>query len=187
MRQFNLFSEITRYGIIKYVLCNAPMDTSKEQLRGISLMRWSIEQCFRECKNNLGMNHCEIRSWEGWHRHILFVFIAHLFIIKLRIAFSATPPKSDGIPYSENSVSVDAYLQAYSQLRNNEEISNCKIHSKPNSPQQFLTIGLIQKAIQTVFAKTSILCDELNYYLKSSRDAYVSSAKGKIKKEILTL
>ena len=77
------------------------------------------------------MNHCEIRSWEGWHRHILFVFIAHLFIAKLRIAFSATPPKSDGIPFSEKSLSVDAYLEVYNQLSNNEEISNCKIHSKP--------------------------------------------------------
>ena len=149
-------------------------------------MRWSIEQCFRECKNNLGMNHCEIRSWEGWHRHILFVFIAHLFIIKLRIAFSAIPPKSDGIPYTESSVSVDDYLEAYNQLSNSKEISNCEIHPKPYTPQQFLTIGLIQRAIWSVFVKTSKLCEELNHYLKAARDAYVSHAKEEIKKEIQT-
>ena len=180
-----LYARKLENGTIKYALCNAPMDAPKEQLRNISLMRWSIEQCFRECKNNLGMNHCEMRSWEGWHRHILFVFIAHLFIAKLRIAFSAIPPESDGIPYSESAVSADAYLEAYKQLCNDEVIKNCKIHSKPNNLQQFMTIGLIQRAIGTVFIKTSKLCDELNHYLRSSRDAYVTHAKDSIKDELI--
>ena len=172
-------------GSIKYALCNAPMDTTKEELRNISLMRWTIEQCFRECKNNLGMNHFELRSWEGWHRHILFTFIAHLFIAKLRIDFSAIPPNSDGIPYTGDSVPADEYLEAYSQLRNDGQISNSKIKPKPYTPQQFMTIGLIQKAIWAVFVKTGELVDELNYYLKSSRNAYVSHAKGRIEKELL--
>jgi SRSO17 transposase len=174
-------------GTIKYALCNAPLDTSKEELRNLSLMRWSIEQCFKECKHNLGMNQFELRSWEGWHRHILFTCIAHLFIAKRRIAFSAIPPNSDGIPYTSTSVHADEYLEAYAQLRNEEEISSGMIHPKPYTPQQFMTIGLIQKAIWTVFVKTGELVDELNYYLKSSRDAYVSHAKGKINKEIFVI
>ena len=182
-----LYARKKEDGSIKYALCNAPLDASKEQLRNISLMRWSIEQCFRECKNNLGMNHCEIRSWEGWHRHILFTFITHLFIAKLRIAFSAIPPKSDGIPYSVNSVPAEDYLEAYKQLNNDEKISHYNIYSKPYAPQQFLTIGLIQRAIWTVFVKTSELLNDLNYYLKSSRDAYVSHAKTRINSELSAL
>lgn len=180
-----LYARKLENGSIKYALCNAPMDTSKGELRNISLMRWTIEQCFRECKNNLGMNQFELRSWEGWHRHILFTFIAHLFIIKLRIAFSAIPPKSDGIPYAESSVPADEYLEAYTQMSNNEQISNFKIQPKPCTPQQVMTIGLIQMAIWTVFVKTGELVDALNYYLKSSRDAFVSHAKGRIVKEFL--
>jgi SRSO17 transposase len=181
-----LYARKLENGTIKYALCNAPTDAPKEQLRNISLMRWSIEQCFNECKNNLGMNHCELRSWDGWHRHILFTFIAHLFITKLRIAFSAVPPESDGIPYTRSSVSADEYLEAYTQLSNDEPISNCKIMPKPYTPQQFMTIGLIQRMIWTVFVKASELIDDLNYYLKSSHDAYVSHAKGRINDEILT-
>jgi SRSO17 transposase len=171
-------------GTIKYALCNAPMDTSKDELRNVSLMRWSIEQCFRECKNNLGMNHCELRSWEGWHRHILFTFIAHLFIAKLRIAFSAVPPNSDGIPYTESAIPADEYLKAYTQLNNAEQISNNKIQPKPYTPQQFMTIGLIQRAIWTIFVKTGELVDDLNYYLKSARDAFISHANDRIRKEL---
>jgi len=181
-----LYARKLENGTVKYSLCNAPMDTTKEELRKISLMRWSIEQCFRECKNNLGMNHCELRSWDGWHRHILFTFIAHLFISKLRIAFSAVPPESDGIPYAGSSVPTDEYLKAYSQLKNTGQISNSKIQPKPCTQQQFLTIGLIQRAIWTVFVKTSALLDDLNYYLKSSRDAYVAHAKTKIKNQMQT-
>jgi len=180
-----LYARKLEDGTIKYALCNAPMDTQKDELRNISLMRWSIEQCFRECKDSLGMNHCELRSWDGWHRHILFTFIAHLFIVKLRIAFSAVPPNSDGIPYTDSSVPAGEYLEAYSQLNNSGQISNSKIQPKPYTPQQFMTIGLIQRVIWTIFIKTGELIDELNYYLRSSRDAYVSHAKGKIRKEIL--
>jgi SRSO17 transposase len=181
-----LYARKLENGKIKYALCNAPMDTLKEELRNVSLMRWAIEQCFRECKNNLGMNHCELRSWDGWHRHILFTFIAHLFIAKLRINFSAVPPKSDGIPYTGGSVPADEYLEAYSQLSKDGQISNHKILPKPFNPQQFMTIGLIQRAIWAIFVKTSELVDDLNYYLKSSRDAFVSHAKSRINHEILT-
>ena len=179
-----LYARKMEDGAIKYALCNASMNTPKEELRRVGLMRWSIEQCFRECKNNLGMNHCEIRSWEGWHRHILFTFIIHLFIIKLRIAFSAIPPESNGIPYTEASVSVNEYLEAYIQLNNGEQINNDKILPKPYTPQQFMTIGLVQRMIWSVFVKTSELMEDLNYYLKSSRDAYVSHSKAKIREAL---
>jgi SRSO17 transposase len=74
-------------GRIKYSLCNAPVDTSIETLNRLALMRWPIEQCFEECKSNLGMGHYETRSWQSWYRHMLFVMMAHLFTMILRIYF----------------------------------------------------------------------------------------------------
>jgi len=50
-------------------------------------LRWPIEQCFEECKSYLGMDHYEARSWNAWHRHMLFVFIAHLFTLEIRMRF----------------------------------------------------------------------------------------------------
>jgi hypothetical protein len=54
-------------------------------------MRWPIEQCFEECKTNLGMDHYEGRSWNLWHRHMIFVFVAHLFLLELRLRFQKKP------------------------------------------------------------------------------------------------
>lgn len=74
-------------GSIKYALCNAPKDISFQRLIRASTMRWSLEQCFEEGKSELGMDHYEHRSWPGWHRHMLYVFLAQLFLSTLRNRF----------------------------------------------------------------------------------------------------
>jgi len=72
---------------IKYCLSNAPLDISFEDMCRVSMLRWPIEQCFQEGKSHLGMSHYEHRSWETWHRHMTFVFIAQLFITRIRHRF----------------------------------------------------------------------------------------------------
>jgi len=71
-------------GKIKYFVSNMPDDVSLDELDRLATARWSIEQCFQECKSYLGMTHYEARSFQAWHRHMLFVVIAHLFITVLR-------------------------------------------------------------------------------------------------------
>ena len=82
-----LFVRREANGKMKYALSNAPAETSLEQLIHASTQRWPIEQCFQEDKQQLGMNEYEHRSWAGWHRHMLFVFMAQLFLLKLRGRF----------------------------------------------------------------------------------------------------
>lgn len=72
---------------IKYSLSNAPASLPISQLHRAATLRWPIEQCFEECKSFLGMGDYEARSWTAWHRHMLLVFIAHLFITELRLRF----------------------------------------------------------------------------------------------------
>jgi SRSO17 transposase len=83
---------IRRYenGDVKYYKSNAPLDTPMETLNRLSTMRWSIEQCFQECKSYLGMSHYETRTYDAWNRHMLMVMIAHLFTIRLRLAYKKT-------------------------------------------------------------------------------------------------
>jgi len=90
---------IRRYanGRIKYSLCNAPEDTPMEVLNRVATMRWPIEQCFEECKSHLGMGHVEARSYKAWHRHMLFVMMAHLFTQMLHIHFK----KNDSIDHAD--------------------------------------------------------------------------------------
>ena len=75
-------------GSYKYSLSNAPADCPRETLDGLALKRWPIEQTFNECKDNLGMDHCESRSWNSFHRHLLLVFVAFLFLLIVRFVFS---------------------------------------------------------------------------------------------------
>jgi len=74
-------------GEIKFSLSNAPADIERAELDRAAIMRWPIEQCFEEGKSYLGLDHCEARSWTAWHRHIMFVLIAHLFILEVRQRF----------------------------------------------------------------------------------------------------
>ena len=80
---------IRRYedGRIKFSLSNAPADIPNQELHRAATLRWPIEQCFEECKSYLGMGHCESRSWKAWHQHMLFVMIAHLFVLEVRQRF----------------------------------------------------------------------------------------------------
>jgi len=73
-------------GKVKYYLSNAPKDISHEELKRALLMRWPIEQCFEDGKRYLGMDHYEHRTWHSWHRHMLYVFLAQLFLLRMRLA-----------------------------------------------------------------------------------------------------
>jgi SRSO17 transposase len=74
-------------GQIKYFLSNAPEDIAMSELVRVSAARWPIERCFQENKSELGLDHYEHRSWTAWHRHMRLVFLAQLFLLRLRRKF----------------------------------------------------------------------------------------------------
>jgi SRSO17 transposase len=78
-------------GELKYALSNAPKSISFRKLTRAATLRWPIEQCFQEGKEQLGMDHYEHRSWPGWHRHMVFVFLAQLFLLRLRYKYKKKP------------------------------------------------------------------------------------------------
>ncbi len=57
------------------------------ELVRVSGARWPIERCFQEDKSELGLDHYEHRSRPGWHRHRRLVFLAQLFLVRLRLKF----------------------------------------------------------------------------------------------------
>lgn len=78
--------------VIKYYLSNAPTDTPLSEFVRISGMRWSIETIFEEAKGEVGMDHYEMRSWLGWHHHMLLVSLAYHFLVRLKIRFQDQAP-----------------------------------------------------------------------------------------------
>ena len=77
---------------IKYYFSNAPADIDPLELVRISGMRWPIEIIFRAGKVEVGFDHYELRSWLGWHHHMFFAFLAHLFLVRMRIFFKQRAP-----------------------------------------------------------------------------------------------
>src|SRR5207247_9338899 len=47
-------------------------------------MRWPIESCFAEGKEEVGLDHDELRFWPGWHHHMTLVLLAHHFLVRLQ-------------------------------------------------------------------------------------------------------
>src|SRR5690625_2014630 len=80
-----LFIRRREDGQTRYSVSNAPENTSETELCQASIMRWPIEQCFKEMKDQLGMDHVEARSWPAWHRHAILVFIAYEFLLSIRL------------------------------------------------------------------------------------------------------
>jgi SRSO17 transposase len=66
-----------------YYLVFAPTGTTLAELAGAAGLRWTIEECFQRAKDELGLDHCEARSWHGWHRHMSLVMAAAAFLAKL--------------------------------------------------------------------------------------------------------
>ena len=77
---------------VKFYFSNAPADTSLIEFVRISGMRWPIEIIFEEAKGEVGFDHYEMRSWLGWHHHMLLVTLAHHFLVRLRVRFQHLSP-----------------------------------------------------------------------------------------------
>jgi SRSO17 transposase len=78
--------------IVKYYFSNAPRNTPLNEFVRISGMRWPIETIFEESKGEVGLDHYEMRSWLGWHHHMLLVALAHHFLMRLKIRFQKQAP-----------------------------------------------------------------------------------------------
>jgi SRSO17 transposase len=70
--------------VYKYYLSNAPETLPLLALVWVSGMRWPIERCFTEGKDELGLDHYECRFWRGWHHHMTLVILAHHFLVRLQ-------------------------------------------------------------------------------------------------------
>jgi SRSO17 transposase len=83
-----------------YYLVFAPKGASLTELAGAAGLRWTIEECFERAKSDLGLDHCEARSWHAWHRHMTLVMAAAAFLAKLaadlrRSAFHTASDKAN--------------------------------------------------------------------------------------------
>jgi SRSO17 transposase len=77
---------------LKFYFSNAPATLAVTELVRISGMRWPIEIIFEEAKGEVGFDHYELRSWLGWHHHMLLTALAHHFLVRLRLRSAHLAP-----------------------------------------------------------------------------------------------
>ena len=58
--------------------------TALETLVRVAGQRWQIEQAFQAAKGECGLDHYEVRHWQGWYRHITLAMLAHAVLATLR-------------------------------------------------------------------------------------------------------
>jgi SRSO17 transposase len=65
---------------IAYYLVYSPEKTNIEEMVHVAGSRWTIENCFETAKNEVGLDQYEVRTWNGWYRHITLSLLAHAFL-----------------------------------------------------------------------------------------------------------
>jgi len=64
----------------KYFLSNLPPQTTTHRMVEWIHARWSIEQNYRDLKNELGFDHFAGRRYEGWNHHAVLTALAYTFL-----------------------------------------------------------------------------------------------------------
>ncbi|MFI6511922.1 IS701 family transposase [Streptosporangium sp. NPDC050855] len=69
---------------IAYYLCLGPAGTDLAELVRVAGSRWAIEECLQMAKNEVGLDHYQVRSYRAWYRHITLAMTAAAFLVVVR-------------------------------------------------------------------------------------------------------
>jgi len=69
-----------------YYLCSAPPGTTLTTLVAVAGKRWAIEETFQTGKPEVGLDHYQVRRYDGWYRHMILAMFAHAFLTVTRAA-----------------------------------------------------------------------------------------------------
>jgi SRSO17 transposase len=78
----------------KFYLSSLPATTSLRTLVRLAKLRWRVERDYQEMKGELGLDHFEGRTWNGFHHHAALCAAAHAFLALRRALF---PPAEDAL------------------------------------------------------------------------------------------
>jgi len=79
-------------GELKTYLSNAPVETPVATLVRLSGLRWPIETCLEDGKQELGLGDYQVRTWQGWHHHMTLCILAHFFLVRIRLRLQDQAP-----------------------------------------------------------------------------------------------
>lgn len=72
---------------LAFYRCWAMCPVSLPELVRVAGSRWSVEECFQATKNEVGLDHYQVRKHTAWYRHVTLAMVAHA-----HLAFLAADP-----------------------------------------------------------------------------------------------
>lgn len=75
---------------LAYYVCFGPAGATLAALVRVAGVRWAIEEGFEATKGEVGLDHYEVRRWDGWYRHITLALFAHAFLAVIRASHAHT-------------------------------------------------------------------------------------------------
>jgi SRSO17 transposase len=116
---------------VKYFVSNrvpGERGMTLRRLLRIAFGRWSVENCFRQAKEELGLDHYEVRGWQCVHRHFYLTQLSHLFCARVRQKFDAAIERDDPLEQltmEQVRRAINTWLQAaMPRLTKNERLEN---------------------------------------------------------------
>jgi SRSO17 transposase len=61
---------------LAFYLVYTPRGTPLDELVRAAGARWTIDDMFKQAKGLVGLDQYEVRSWQGWHRHVTLALLA---------------------------------------------------------------------------------------------------------------
>ena len=68
---------------LRAYICFGPADTPDSKFVEVAGTRWTVETCFAESKSEAGLDQYEVRSYNGWYKHITLSCVALALITVL--------------------------------------------------------------------------------------------------------
>lgn len=75
-------------------------------LVSVAGQRWAVESAFQMAKGECGLDHYEVRHWQGWYRHITLSMLALAILAVLRAREKKTFPQKDSSQRTRNPASA---------------------------------------------------------------------------------
>ena len=88
---------LTDPAAVAYYLVAAPLGTPLAMLARAAGTRWAIEESLEIAKGEVGLDHYEVRRWDGWYRHITLALLAQAFLTVVRARTTEDAGQKGGV------------------------------------------------------------------------------------------
>jgi SRSO17 transposase len=71
-------------GELAFYACFGPARTTLAELVGVAGIRWAVEESFQAAKDQVGLDHYQVRRYDAWYRHVTLAMVALGFLAAVR-------------------------------------------------------------------------------------------------------